>query len=176
MPAQDLDTITAEGVSVAASAQPDGARLVLVDAMNLAYWCDRPPSLRLPLAVFAALRARGQPVQLIFDASARRRLGDEAADYLRLLEGFEPISEVPSGRPADRELLRQARAQDALLLSRDRFRDHRRRYRKLIDDPSRVFGGFVADDCIHIPTLALQVPLPPTLGAVMQALEIGPSA
>lgn len=142
--------------------------------MNLAYWCDRPPSLRVPLAVLAALRARGQPVRLIFDASARHRLGEEAAQYLHGLAGDEAFEEVPSGRPADRELLRQARAQDALLLSRDRFRDHRRRYRKLIDDPQRVFGGYVADDRLHIPMLALDLPLPRTLDAVWPALAAGP--
>lgn len=154
-----LDPATADA-SPEAPASPARGRLVLVDAMNVAYWCDRPPSLRLPLAVLAALRARGQPVRLIFDASARHRLEAEAPLYRQLLEGSAEISEVPAGRPADRELLRQARAQDALLLSRDRFRDHRRRYRRLIDDPARVFGGFVTDDRIHIPMLALDVPLP----------------
>lgn len=146
--------------SFQAPASPAMGRLVLVDAMNLAYWCDRPPSLRVPLAVFAALQARAQLVRLIFDASARYRLGAEAAQYLRLLDAVAEVHEVPSGRPADRELLRQARAQDALLLSRDRFRDHRRRYRRLIDDRARVFGGYVADESIHIPMLALAVPLP----------------
>ena len=150
------------------TAAPD--RLVLVDATNLAYWCDRPPSLRVPLAVFAALRARAQLVRLIFDASARYRLGAEAALYLRLLDDVAGVHEVPSGRPADRELLRQARAQDALLLSRDRFRDHRRRYRRLIDDRARVFGGYVADESIHIPMLALAVPLPAGPEALLASL------
>lgn len=150
------------------TAAPD--RLVLVDAMNLAYWCGRPPSLRVPLAVCAALRARAQLVRLIFDASARYRLGAEAALYLRLLDDVAGVHEVPSGRPADRELLRQARAQDALLLSRDRFRDHRRRYRRLIDDPARVFGGFVAADQVHVPALALRRALPATPDSLLGVL------
>lgn len=171
MPTPDLASVAADPTKPAVFVPPDVTRLVLVDAMNLAYWCDRPPSLRVPLAVLAALRARGQPVGLIFDASARHRLGEEASLYRHLLEGSAEISEVPSGRPADRELLRQARAKDALLLSRDRFRDHRLRYRRLIDDPARVFGGYVADDRIHIPMLVRDVPLPASVAAICEGLR-----
>ncbi|GAC1629209.1 MAG: hypothetical protein NVS9B10_20080 [Nevskia sp.] len=151
---------------------PAALRPVYIDALNTAYWCSNPPSLRLPLTLLAALLAEGREATLYFDASARYRLRpDETARYAQLLRHARRAIEVPSGRPADRVLLQQARAADAAILSRDRFRDHRRRFRRLIDDPARLFAGTVHDDRVHIPALALAIPLPATVDAAWARLE-----
>lgn len=134
-------------------------RKVLIDGLNLAYWCGAPPSLRIPLSVFAGLLARQFEAWLYFDASARHQLVHEADLYRQLLRHTSQIIEVPSGQPADRTLLRQARRVGGCIVSRDRFRDHRQRYRRLIDDSARVFGGSVNADRMQIPALGLDTPL-----------------
>lgn len=132
-----------------------------LDALNIAYWCGNPPDLRLPIALLRGAIAAGHQAELIFDASTRYRLPDDAALYAALLrDSPQIVIEVPSGRTADALLLRRARATGGGLISNDRYRDHRRRYRKLIDDPARLLPGFVRNDRIHIPALALEVPLP----------------
>lgn len=141
---------------------PPGAApgLCLVDALNVAYWCGAAPSLRLPLSLALALRGGGWAVQLVFDASARHRLPTgEQAVYTALLAAPDVALEVPSGRSADGELLKRARASGARIVSRDGFADHRRRYRKLIDDPSRCLGGAVRGDELEVPGLGLTGPL-----------------
>ena len=132
---------------------------VLIDGLNVAYWRGSPPSLRLPLAVADALRRRGHAVQLVFDASAPHRLpADERAAYTALLQSGLAI-QTPNGVPADRQLLRLARAGGAAIISRDRFRDHRSRYRRLIDDPARLFDGYVDAGILKIAALCIDAPL-----------------
>lgn len=150
---------------------PPTARPVIIDALNVAYWCGSPPSLRLPLALLVPLIARGQPVQLYFDASAPYRLAGEAGLYAQLRRYPGHCIEVPSGRPADRVLLRQARITEGCILSRDRYRDHRRRFRRLIDDPTRLLAGGVAEGRLRVPALALDVALPASAGEAWQLLE-----
>lgn len=101
------------------------------------------------------LLGREIPTKLCFDASARYRLADDAGIYEQLLQHPQHIIEVTSGRRADGELLRYARANTACIVSRDRFRDYRSRYRKLIDDPTRLFGGHVHEHQLHVQTLEL---------------------
>lgn len=142
---------------------PDnGPRPLLVDALNVAYWCGQPPSLRLPITLIAGLLAAGHEARLCFDASARHQLRDDAGHYLLLIGRDALAFEVPSGIPADRVLLRQATARNGIVVSRDRFRDHRRRHRRLIDDPARLIAGHVHDDRLLLPALALDLALPPT--------------
>lgn len=138
----------------------DGQRPLFVDALNVAYWCGQPPSLRVPIALITGLLAAGHEAVLCFDASARYQLKDDAEHYQRLIQLDGIAFEVPSGIPADRILLRQANARGGIILSRDRFRDHRRRYRRLIDDPARVLAGQVRNDRLLLPALALDLPLP----------------
>lgn len=144
---------------------------ILIDALNLAYWCGDPPSLRLPLALLTRLLADGRHAQLVFDASARYRLGDEARLYAQLLEYPAQVLEVPSGQPADRAILRHATRSGACVVSRDKYRDHRRRYRRLIDDPARLLGGVVEDDRVQLPGLALDFMLPFSTQQALQQLE-----
>jgi len=132
-----------------------------IDALNIAYWCGSPPGLRLPIALLCGAIAAGHQAELIFDASTRYQLPDDAALYAALLrDAPQIVIEVASGRTADALLLRHARATGGSLISNDRYRDHRRRFRKLIDDPARLLPGFVRDDRIYVPALALEVPLP----------------
>lgn len=141
---------------------PAPVAAVLIDALNLAHWCGRPASLRVPLALLPALLARGDQPMLCFDASARYQLQHEAEVYAELLAQPSLAFEVRSGIPADRVLLQQARKTGAAIISRDRFRDHRRRYRKLIDDPLRLQAGYVSNDRVVVPGLLLDAALPAT--------------
>ena len=145
------------------------ARPVCVDALNVAYWAGSPPSLRLPLALLAVLHDRRHDATLFFDASARYHLAAEADTYAALVA--QPFCvEVPHGRSADTALLRQARRSGALVISRDRFRAHRRRYRRLIDDAGRRCEGHVTDDALHLPMLGLVAPLASSAALALQAL------
>lgn len=142
---------------------------ILVDASNVAWWAGAPPSLRLPAALLWHLRCAGADIQLVFDASARHHLAHEAQAYAALL-ALPGCTEVARGRRADGELLRQARKRGGLIVSRDRFRDHRRRYRKLIDDRQRVIDGMCVSGRIVIPALGIDVPLSPTAGDAVALL------
>jgi hypothetical protein len=141
-----------------------------VDALNVAYWAGAPASLRLPLALLETLLKRGHVTTLFFDASARHHFAAEAESYAALLAQRPDCIEVPAGRSTDALLLREARRCQALIASRDHFRAHRRRYRKLIDEPGRRCEGFVADDALHLPALALTATLASTAATALQAL------
>ncbi|MDM4768971.1 hypothetical protein [Solimonas sp. SE-A11] len=131
-----------------------------MDALNLAYWTGQPPSLRAPLTLLARLLEQGQDAVLYFDANARYRLGDERAVYELLLEHPRHCIEVASGKRADGVLLRMATACKGCVVSRDKYRDFRKRYRRLIDDPARLLGGGVRERCLRVPQLQIDVPLP----------------
>ncbi len=143
---------------------------VVVDALNLAYWCGNPPSLRVPLTVLSGLIDQGHSPVLYFDASTRYRLVHEVDRYEELLSFPQFAVEVPAGKSADGQMLKHARATGGCILSRDMFRDHRKRYRKLIDDSTRLFPGFVSDDRVIIQALSLDVPLLPNLDEIWQHL------
>ncbi len=146
------------------------SRRLLIDGLNLAYWCGQPPSLRLPMSLMAHLLAAGHAVQLYFDASAPHRLLPDATLYRQLLRYASAVVEVPSGRSADGVLLRLARASGASIISRDHYGDHRRRYRRLIDDPTRLIPGWVRDDLLQLPSLGLALPLAASSEAAWQQL------
>ncbi len=153
-----------------------GRRSLFVDALNVAYWCGQPPSLRLPITLIAGLLAAGHDALLCFDASARYQLKDDAEAYARLIELDRLALEVPSGIPADRVLLKKANTSNGAILSRDHFRNHRRRYRRLIDDPARVIAGYVRNDRLLLPALALDLPLPATTELAWALLPIANAA
>lgn len=133
--------------------------MVFIDALNLAYWCGDPPSLRLPITLMTQLLARGDRAMLYFDASAQQRLAAEAALYAALVQHTGFCVEVPHGIPADQEILKQASRQGGCVVSRDKYRDYRKKYRRLINDPARLFAGTIADDRLCIPALGLDAPL-----------------
>lgn len=151
---------------------PDVAPIV-IDALNVAYWCGRPAQLRLPLVLANALRERGHAVLLCFDASTPYKVAEqERMIYERLLQPSPLVLPVPSGTPADRVMLRHARAHGACIVSRDKFADHRKRYRKLVDDPARLLSGFVFADALQIPGLGLHAPLLPSAVQALERLRI----
>lgn len=132
---------------------------LIVDALNLAHWC-RPPSLRVPVAALRGVRARGRSCQLVFDASTPYRLPDEERPAFEALARTEPdCLVVPSGESADIYILERARESGAAIVSRDRFRDHHKRFRAIIHDPTRLLSGWVEADAVHIPALELSEPL-----------------
>lgn len=138
---------------------------ILIDALNLAYWCGRPPSLRIPVSLLTHLLSQGYAARLYFDASAGHQLEHERDAYERLLLQPQWCVVAPSGRTADGVMLREARASGACIVSRDGFRDYRRKYRKLIDDPARVLSGAVAQDRVLVPGLGIEAPLRPSASA-----------
>lgn len=158
-----------------ASSAPPAPRRVLVDALNVAHWCGRRPELRLPLALLAALQGQGLAACLYFDASARHRFAGDTESYTALRQFGSLCIEVPARRTADGALLRDARATGARIVSRDHFGDHRRRYRKLIDEPGRVLTGFVRDDALQLPELQLHMPLPTSAAQALALLQWPPA-
>lgn len=159
------------GLQHSTQATSPDTRRVLVDGLNVAHWCGRSPQLRLPLALLAALQRQGVAACLYFDASARHRFADDADSYAALRQLGHFCIEVPAGRTADGALLRDARATGACIVSRDHFSDQRRRYRKLIDEPGRLLAGFVRDNALHLPALALQAPLPTHAAEALALLQ-----
>lgn len=133
--------------------------MIFIDGLNVAYWCGSPPQLRLPASLLLALVERGHPAHLYFDASARYRFAQDQAAYDQLIRYREHVTEVPSGRRADGVMLQKARSHGAVIISRDRFRDYRSRFRRLIDDPARLLDGSVAHEVMRVPSLDLHVPL-----------------
>jgi hypothetical protein len=148
-----------------------GTRRIFIDALNVAYWCGNPPSLRMPIALMSHLLTGGHQAVLYFDASAKYQLKDEADVYERLMQHPQYFVEVTSGRTADGVMLRHATSKGASVISRDKYRDHRKRYRKLIDDPARLMSGGVVDDRLLVPSLALDVLLPASVHEAWEQLE-----
>lgn len=133
----------------------------VVDALNVAYWCGSPPTLRLPLALATGLRRAGYQVQLVFDASTSHQLAEHEWDVYRALLMLADVAvQVPSGTSADRHLLTLAKASGARVISRDRFRQHRRKFRSIVGPPDRRVDGVVSGDCIHLPAIDCRMPLP----------------
>ena len=132
-------------------------RPIFIDALNLCYWCGKPPSLRIPFALMQHFLEAGHAAVLYFDANARHQLHDEAGLYAQLREYPQICVEAPSGIPADRVMLRHATTQNACVVSRDHYRDHRRRYRKLIDDPTRLISGHVEADRLKLAFLNIDL-------------------
>ncbi len=97
---------------------------------------------------------------LYFDANARYRLGEERALYERLLEHSRCCVEAPSGKRADGVMLRAATACGGVVISRDKYRDYRKRYRRLIDDPARLLAGSAGGGRLRVPGLGIDLPLP----------------
>lgn len=144
---------------------------VFIDALNVAYWCGTPPSLRFPLTLLAHLLKQGYPAVLYFDANARYLVGDEAVVYEQLMQLPEHCIQVPSGRRADGVMLKHATAAGGCVISRDKYRDYRKRYRRLIDDPARLLMGGVKDDRLVVPALELDAPLPSSASAALALLK-----
>jgi hypothetical protein len=144
---------------------------ILIDALNVAWWCGAPPTLRLPVTLLAALLDRGHRAWLYFDASAPHQLAHESAECEAVLACTDHVVLVRSGVPADRLLLRHARDRCARVVSRDRFRDHRKRFGRIIDDPARLLAGTVGADRVCVPGLGIEAPLPPSSRAALDALR-----
>lgn len=139
---------------------------LLIDGLNVAYWGGPPPTLRLPFALFHALRQQGASVFLVFDASTAYRCpAEEVAAYHQALANCPDVVRVPSGQSADRWLLRRATQTGGRIISRDHFGDHRRRHRRLIDDPARRLEGFVQGETLHLPAIEVVVLVPLVIAA-----------
>lgn len=146
-------------------------RPVFIDALNLCWWCGKPPSLRIPFALMQHLLETRRTAVLYFDASAPHQLREEAALYAALRQHPRFCVEAPSGIPADRLMLRHATTQRACVVSRDHYRDHRRRYRKLIDDPMRLISGHIEADALRLPSWGVAQPLSASAASAWDLLQ-----
>nr|MBV6631242.1 hypothetical protein [Oceanococcus sp. HetDA_MAG_MS8] len=145
---------------------------IWVDALNLGYWCGPPPSLRVPLTALQGLLEQGRRAILVFDASAVHQfLEAERGLYAELLQASDCCLQVPSGTSADIFLLEAAKADGGVVISRDRFREHRRRFRSIVHAAQRRMDGFVAEDHLHIERLQLRQPLPPSAAQAWEQLQ-----
>lgn len=108
---------------------------------------------------------------LYFDANARYRLGEERELYERLLAHARVCVEVPSGKRADGLMLRAATACGGLVVSRDKYRDYRKKHRRLIDDPARLLGGGARAGRLRVPGLGLDMLLASSAAEAWQVLE-----
>lgn len=154
-----------------ASVQSARSSDVIVDALNVAYWCGTPPDLRLPLTLMAQLIERQLRVVLFFDASAPHQLVEIDRQIYPELLGHPHVVQVPSGKRADGLMLKAARDSGGRIVSRDRFRAERRRFRRIIDDPARIVSGAVADDVLHVPGLEISAPLPASTRAAWDRIR-----
>jgi hypothetical protein len=145
-------------------------RELVIDGLNVAYWCGSPPQLRLPLALLVALAQRGFRAVSVFDASAAHRFAADQTIHAQFRARWPQQVEVASGRQADVEILRLARDRGARIISRDHFADHRRRFRRLIDDPARRIEGWVEQGRLKLPALGLDELLPETAELAWRAL------
>lgn len=148
---------------------------VLIDGLNVAYWCGAPPSLRLPLSLLHALLNTDHTCLLCFDASTPYQLPAEERPIWQALIAHPALAmQVPSGQSADDFLLRLARDCGGRILSRDRFRDHRRKFRRLIADPTRRIDGAVEADTLRVPALDLATPLSASAADAWARLQTQP--
>jgi len=136
------------------------AHRIIVDALNVAYWCGTPPQLRLPLTLLTALLEQEHRVTLFFDASAPYQLTESDRPLYGEVLSHPGVVAVPSGKRADGVMLKAARDSGGCIVSRDRFRAERRRFRRIIDDPARILAGSVANDTLHVPALRISAVLP----------------
>jgi hypothetical protein len=144
---------------------------IWVDALNLGYWCGAPPSLRIPLSALRGLLAQGRLARLVFDASAAHQLPESEREIYAALRQRGPwCLQVPSGTSADLSLLEAAKADGGVIISRDRFREHRRGFRSIVHAAKRRLDGFVAADQLHIERLGLCLPLSPSAAQAWQQL------
>lgn len=99
-----------------------GARIVIVDASNVAHSTEGPkPRLENITVMVAKLREEGYEPVVLADAALRHHIDDGAA-YERMVEAGE-IRQAPAGTDADYFILSFAREMDANVVSNDRFKD-----------------------------------------------------
>ncbi len=108
---------------------------------------------------------------LYFDANTRYRLGEESELYERLLAHPRLCVEVPSGKRADGLMLRAATACGGIVVSRDKYRDYRKKHRRLIDDPARLLGGGVRQGQLRVSGLEIDTALPASTQEAWEGLE-----
>ncbi len=108
---------------------------------------------------------------LYFDANTRYRLGEERELYERLLAHSRHCIEVPSGKRADGLMLRAATACGGVIVSRDKYRDYRKKHRRLIDDPARLLGGGVRAGRLRVPALEIDTALPASAQEAWDSLQ-----
>jgi hypothetical protein len=122
------------------------------------------------------LLARGDDARLVFDASARHRLPEDEGAHYEQLQQAPWFVQVPSGQSADTVLLKTARDTGACIVTRDHYRDHRKRYRRIIDDPTRLIDGWIESDRLVVPALDIASPITSSafeIGTPLQAAKAG---
>lgn len=140
------------------------AESIVVDGSNVAW--NRgvrerggQPRIEHVLALCAVLSAEYGigDIRVFFDAN----IGEEAPDagLLDDLARLANVVTVPGGTEADETVLSEAASLDCLLVSNDRFRDHRKRARKSLTRVlSRRVGVYLAGGAVELDPLIEELP------------------
>lgn len=111
-----------EGASEAHRKQPD-SRVIIVDGSNVAHYMEeagKPMISNLALARRSLKLAGFEPI-IVISAALVHQI-DEPVDLLDMISTGQVI-QVEKGSSDDREIIRRAKANNALVLSNDRFLD-----------------------------------------------------
>jgi hypothetical protein len=95
---------------------------IYVDGSNVAHYNSSRPEMRRIFIVAKALREERFPnIVIISDASLKHRVTD--LRFLKSIEGVCTYLEAPAGSSADEFLIKQARRDNAFIVTNDTFRD-----------------------------------------------------
>ncbi|MGO4916873.1 NYN domain-containing protein [Pseudogemmobacter sp. W21_MBD1_M6] len=138
------------------AAVPPRGRRIVVDGSNVMHWRAEAPSLDVLHRVLAELvKAEFVPV-VFFDANVGYKLSGRHMDAAELatLLGISPaqVQISPSGTPADPMLLDYASRNGLRVVSNDRFRDWRVKFRK-VGTKGFLIRGRYAEGRVDMPML-----------------------
>ncbi len=121
------------------------AKWIAVDGSNVLYWQDETPSLQTVRQVVDALKRRGMRPVVWFDANVGYLVGDRYLGPSPLARSLGlPTRQVivaPKGTPADPMVIEGARALNARIVSKDRFRDWQDQFPEVRDASSFLRGS-----------------------------------
>ena len=144
----------------------------VIDGTNVVLLHGRAhPELRYVLALCAYLEAEGAEVVCYFDANISYLLKESRGDQLAVFEQLvldpwwsERLQVVPSGTDADEWILKRAKADGALVISNDKYRDRARKNRWIWKRRHAVLG---CRDRLLLHSLGLEVPVLALPGAYL---------
>ncbi len=146
----------------------------VIDGTNIVLLHGRAhPELRYVLALCAYLKAEAVDFTCYFDANISYILADSGGDQLTVFEQLladpwwaEKLQVVPSGTDADEWVLTRAKADGALVVSNDKYRDRARKNRWIWKRRHAVVG---CREQLMLPTLGLELPVLATAGEYLQS-------
>jgi hypothetical protein len=140
--------------------------LFVIDGTNVVLLHGRgSPELRYLLALCEALRRRGYSFVCFFDANTgyilEANAGEQAEVFQQVLvdpRWSASLQLVPGGIEADEWILEHAKAEDADVISNDKYRDRARRHRWIWKRRDALVGE---RDRLILESLGLEIPVLP---------------